>query len=260
MSQRWVLYDPIKKEQSDELSTEEAQFILLRLKTKFINNFLIWRDDWDKWKKLNEYLADEDSPFMSTFGSTPDDGIVTEKPAPLKMTPADENTISRVKASFSEVNLGEVNFRAVAAAKKAEEFDADKLDANQKADKMGVNFKDLNKSAAPFSTNALQNKYKIELLLIHHKGQMFRTTAKDISLTGTFSDRIIPAEFFDSLFDLIIINNVINDDEYKRITLKAQIVVTDSSVYIKYTSPTDEEKNALRASLDYYSRAIKKIV
>ena len=260
MSNRWVLYDPIKKEQSDELSTEETQFILLRLKTKFINNFLIWRDDWDKWKKLNEFLAHDDSPFMSTFGSTPDDGVVSEKPAPLKMNPADENTISRVRASFSDVNLGEVNFRADAAAKKAAEFDPEKLDANQASDPKSVNFNSLKKSSAPFSTNALDNKYKIELLLIHHKGQMFRTTAKDISLTGTYSERIIPAEFFDSLFDLIIINNMINDDEYKRITIKSQIVVTDSTVYIKYASPTDEEKNALRASLDYYSRTIKKLI
>jgi hypothetical protein len=258
MSQRWVLYDPIKKEQSDELSTEETQFILLRLKTKFINNFLIWRDDWDKWKKLNEYLASEDSPFMSTFGSTPDDGMVSEKPAPLKMKSASEDTISRVRASFSDVTVDEVNFRAVAA--KPEEFDPDQIDFNKKTDPKSVNFKKLAESGGSYSTNALDNRYKIELLLIHHKGQMFRTTAKDISLTGTFSDRQIPPEFHDSLFDLIIINNVIKDDEFKRITLKSQIVVTDSKMYIKYVSPTDEEKNALRASLDYYTRAIKKII
>lgn len=259
MSKRWVLYDPIKKEQSEELSTEETQFILLRLKTKFINNFLIWRDDWDKWKKLNDYLASDDSPFMSTFGSTPDDGHVNEKSAPLKMNPADENTISRVRASFSDVTVGEANPRDVLASK-VEDFDPDHIDASKIGNAKNVDFKTLKKSAAPFSTNALDNKYKIELLLIHHKGQMFRTTAKDISLTGTFSDRIIPGDFFDSLFDLIIINNVIKDDEFKRITLKSKIEVTGSAVYIKYLSPTDEEKNALRASLDYYTRAIKKIV
>ncbi len=258
MNQRWVLYDPMKKEQSEELSTEETQFILLRLKTKFINNFLIWRDDWDKWKKLNEYLASDDSPFMSTFGSTPDDGLVSEKPAPLTMKSASEDTISRVRASFSDVTVDEVNFRAIAA--KPEEFDMDQIDLGKTTDPKSVSFKSIVKSSVTYSTNAVDNRYKIELLLIHHKGQMFRTTAKDISLTGTFSDRLIPPEFHDSLFDMIIINNVINDDEFKRLTLKSQIVVTDSKMYIKYVSPSEEEKNALRASLDYYTRAIKKIV
>ena len=258
MSERWVLYDPLKKEQSEELSTEEAQFILLRLKTKFINNFLIWRGDWPKWKKLNDFLADPQSPFMNTFMSYPDDKKVDERPAPLRMSPADENTVRRVQASFSDVTPSEVNLRELFVGK-AEDFDPEKLDSSGdgKGNKVNVNFKTLNKSTA-FSTNAIVNKNKIELLLIHHKGHMFRTTARDISLTGTFSDRIIPGEFHNSLFDLIIINNAISDDEFKRITLKSKIVITDSNVYIQYVSPTDQEKDALRAGLEYYMRAAKK--
>lgn len=257
MSEKWVLYDPMKKEQSDELSTEETQFVLLRLKTKFINNFLIWREDWPKWKKLNDYLASEDSPFMKTFMAYPDGKSDNDKAAPLKMNPADENTVRRIQASFSDVNLGEVNFRAI-AAESSKDFDPENLNASGAANS-NINFKSIKRPGGGFSTNALDNKYKIELLLIHHKGQMFRTTAKDISLTGTFSERTIPPEFHDSLFDLIIINNAINDDEFKRLTLKSQIVVTDSLVYIKYVSPTEDEKNRLRSGLEYYLRAQKKV-
>lgn len=273
MSHLWVLYDPIKETQSDKLTTEETQFVILRLKTKLLNDYLIWREDWPKWKKLNSYLASDDSPFMNLVptGVVDDadkakDKIPAKSSEPVKMSPADSDTISRVRASFdiSEVKIKEVSITE-AFGKTKNQFDGDQFSTDQGFDNIesppstiNIDFKGLNKVTA-FSKKIASNNYKIELLLIHPKGHMFRTTAQDISLTGTFSEKIIPSEFHNSTFDLVVINNLISDDEYKRVNLKGSIVVTDSRTYIQYVSTTDEQKSLLRAGLDYYLRAMKKL-
>ncbi|MGZ3690693.1 MAG: hypothetical protein ACXVAX_04280 [Pseudobdellovibrio sp.] len=280
MSHLWVLYDPVKETQSDKLTTEEAQFVILRLKTKLIDKYLIWREDWPKWKKLNSFLDSEESPFMSVVPlggresapPPPPAAQVKAKPGagaePLKMSPADGDTISRVKASFevSDVKLTEVSM-VEAFGKTKNQFDGDQFSSDQIVEMMpdgqqkagvGFDFKSLNKVTA-FSKKAASASHKIELLLIHPKGTLFRSTAQDISLTGTFSEKIIPSEFHNGIFEVVIINNMINDDEYKRITLKGSIVVTDSRTYIRYVNPTDEQKANLRAGLDYYLRAMKRL-
>lgn len=267
MNHLWVLYDPTKETQSDKLTTEEAQFILLRLKTKLINDFLIWREDWPKWKKLNAFLESPDSPFMSMISTGVADSSTDKKneKLPINMTPANAETVEKVRASFefSDVQIKEIGMNEVFGHTNNQQFDGDQFSAENSATdantaKANLDFKSLNKNTA-FGKRASDDKYKIELLLIHPKGGMFRTSAQDISLTGTFCEKIIPAEFHTGTFDVIIINNFISDDDYKRLTLKGSIVVTDARTYIKYVNPTDEQKNKLRAGLDYYVRSLKKL-
>ena len=271
MNHLWVLYDPTKETQSEKLTTEEAQFILLRLKTKLINDYLIWREDWPKWKKLNLFLESEESPFMNIIANGTSDSHSDkkiEKP-PVKMTPANKETLEKVRTSFefSGVQIKEIGMNEIFGHTKNQPFDGDQFSAdhtsleNDKPSedaKPELDFKSLNKQTA-FGKRSADDKYKIELLLIHPKGGMFRGSAQDISLTGTFCEKIIPSEFHDCTFDVIIINNFINDDDYKRLTLKGSIVVTDSRTYIKYVNPTEEQKNILRAGLDYYVRSLKKL-
>jgi hypothetical protein len=273
MNHLWVLYDPTKETQSDKLTTEEAQFILLRLKTKLINDFLIWREDWQKWKKLNAFLESPDSPFMSmiSIGSADSGSDKKNEKPPIKMTPANAETVEKVRSSFefSDVQIKEIGMNEIFGHTNKQQFDGDQFSAEQSgtegeggaetsAKGPNLDFKSLNKNTA-FGKRSSDDKYKIELLLIHPKGGMFRTSAQDISLTVTFCEKIIPAEFHTCIFDVIIINNFISDDDYKRLTLKGNIVVTDARTYIKYVNPTDEQKNKLRAGLDYYVRSLKKL-
>jgi hypothetical protein len=231
----WILYDPSNKTQTDKLTTEDAQLTLLNMKTKEINNFLIWKTDWEKWQKLRDFLTSDNSPFMSTFfgkeNATEDE---SESTASIKMKPVDKEIIKNIQASFSNVCLEEVDLSQVASSGHAQ------FNADQKA-------------------NTKENKYKIELLLIHPKGSMFRTIAKDISLSGTFAEKIIPDEFHQTTFDLVVINNFIADAHYKRLSLKAQVKITNSSIYLEYASLSDDKKENLRAVLDYYIRSSKKI-
>jgi hypothetical protein len=266
----WVLYDPVKEEQSDKLTTEETQFAILRLKTKLINQYLIWRDDWTKWKKLNAFLDSNDSPFMNipTAAEKEVAGAPQSKSQGLKMSPAKPETIQKIKSSmeFSDVQAKEITMQDVLKGS-TQQFDGDEFwqaqhdqtnSTEATRNTAHIDFKNLSKATAP-GQRKLDDQYKIELLLIHQKGQMFRTAAKDISLTGTSTEKVIPAEFHECTFDLVVINNMINDDDHKRIKLKATTMVTDSRLYLKFDNLTDVQKNSLRASLDYYIRMLKKL-
>lgn len=268
----WVLYDPAKQTQSDKLTTEETQFAILRLKTKYINQYLIWREDWLKWKKLNAFLESNDSPFMNIPSQQEKEimGAAALKAQDLKMSPARPDTIQKVKSSFefSDVHVHEMTLKDVMKGS-GQQFDGDEFSemtqtkAHTKSSDAAkstshLDFKSLNKINA-FGQRTLEDQFKIELLLIHPKGQMFRTAAKDISLTGTFTEKVVPGDFHTGVFDLVIINNMINDDEHKRLKLKATTLLTDSRVFIKFDQLSDEQKNSLRACLDYYVRVQKKI-
>lgn len=268
----WVLYDPTKETQSEKMTTEEMQFAILRLKTKYINQYLIWREDWPKWKKLNAFLESKDSPFMNMPTQLEKEllGATAPKTQDLKMSPARQDTIQKVRSSFefSDVRVQEMTLKDVMKGS-AQQFDGDeftemtqtKAHANAAEAALStahLDFKSLNKVNA-FGQRKLEDQFKIELLLIHPKGQMFRTAAKDISLTGTFTEKVIPGDFHNGTFDIVIINNMINDDEHKRLNLKATALLTDSRVFVRFDHLSDEQKNALRACLDYYVRMQKKI-
>jgi hypothetical protein len=254
----WILYDPSNKMQTEKLTTEDAQLTLLKMKTKEINNFLIWKTDWEKWQKLRDFLTSDISPFMSTFfGKANATEEESESTASIKMKPVDKEIIKKIKASFSNVSLEELDLSQVTSSSQAQ-FNADQISAEDKC-KSDISFKSLNKKTAFAKTNTKEDQYKIELLLIHPKATMFRTIAKDISLSGTFAEKIIPEEFHQTAFDLVIINNFIADAQHNRLSLKAQIKITDSSIYLEYVSLSEEKKENLRALLDYYIRSSKKI-
>lgn len=252
----WVLYDPNQKLQTEKMSDEEAQFSLMKMKTKEINGFLIWKNSWPKWRRLKEFLDSDESPFMSTFlnsGGSEDKG---NSASSLKMKPVDQETEKRIQASFSSVQLEEVK---LSHAVTGEQFSAEQLENSSDTTKpSSLNFKNLDKSSA-FSKSNKEDKFKIELLLVSPKGTMFRSIAKNISLSGTFSERIIPDEFHHNSFDLIIINSIGTDDKTKRITLKAKVIITDSAIYLEYVSPSEEQKAALRITLDQYVQASQKL-
>ncbi|MEK6627704.1 MAG: hypothetical protein AABY53_03690 [Bdellovibrionota bacterium] len=234
----WVLYNPIDKTQSEKLSTEEAQYSIMRLKTKEINDFLIWRNAWPKWHNLGEYLTSKGSPFMKTFiDKAEGEDANLQKGDLLKMKPVDPETARNIQSLFSNVQLEEVTIS-----------DLKNNDSEKPAP--SLNFKDIGKPK--------DKKYNLELLLIHPKGTMLRTIARDISLSGTFCEKIIPEEFHHSILDLVIINNFIPDIQHNRLTLKAEVVIVNSSAYLQYVNTTDQQKESLRAILDYYVRALKK--
>lgn len=255
----WVLYDPNKKAQTEKLSQEEAQFTLMKMRTREVNDFLIWRSDWPKWKRLKEFIDSDASPFMSTFMNIDKEKQNSQtQPSALKLKPVDSETEKVIRASFSGVHLEEVKINKVVSTGE-QFFDSDQLAEKKAGVSSDLNFKGLNRTNALSNKGGEEDKYKLELLLISPREVMFRTFAKDISLSGTFCERIIPDDFHHSDFDLVIINKFIADNQFNRLTLKSKLIITGNSLYIEYLPMTKTQKESLRAMLEYYVRAQKKI-
>lgn len=251
MGMMWVLFDPGKESQSEHLSTEEAQFVLQRLKPRHISTFLIWRTDWAKWKKLSEFLVTADSPFTDNSNLIFDDGHKAEKTKSLVMSPVEPAVAFKIQSSLSKINTNIVELKDL-VGKSHRQFDGDELDTEVTNAGAHLNFSSLTKSTA-FSKRNFEDKYKIELLLVHPKGHIFRTTAKDISLDGAYNERILPSEFHHTEFDLVIINNLVRDDEHKRLTFKAKVVMNDGLTLLEYIRPTKDQLRLLRESLKEYA-------
>ena len=253
MNEFWTLYDPVKETQSEKLTTEEAQFVILRLKTKSIGEYLIMRNDWGQWQKLKAFLESPDSPFMSILPLTGN--------KPVEHPKAAKNHNQTI--DFSNVKVEEVNIKDVFGSY-GKEFNADHLKKKKNSpptpvEPSNLDFKNFSKLTTVSSKRSNDSDFKIEMLLIHPKGEMFRGETSDISLTGTFCEKIIPNGFHQGTFDVMIINNLIHDDDFKRLTLKGELMVTDSRPYVKFVNLSDDQKNILRAGLDYYVRSIKKL-
>ena len=252
----WVLFDPEKESQSEQLTLQEAQFVIQRLKPRQVNSYLIWRNEWPKWRKLNDFLTSSESPFVDT-SNTIFAANVDEKTKTLVMNPVSTAAAFKIQHSLSKINTNIVEIKDL-VGKKKKQFDGDDVDAETTNTGINLNFSSLTASTA-FSKRNNEDKFKIELLLMHPKGHIFRSTAKDISLTCAYNERIIPAEFHNVVFDLVIINNLVEDHELKRLSFKGKIGIQDGLTTIEFVNPPAEQTQLLRLSLKEYHETFTKL-
>lgn len=253
MGMLWILFDPSRETQSEKLTTEQAQFAIERLKSKYLNRYLIWNSEWTKWKQLNEFLRTSDCPFTNNYNSLEscvENNIEYEKTKTLLMKVIEPREALKIHSTISDMNTNIVEVKNMVPRSK-KQFDGDDLTMDSKAALLNLNFSSLSTSSA-FRKRNTEDKYKIELLLIHALGQTFRATAKDISLTGTYSERIVPLEFHNGQFELIIINNLTTTDRDKQIRLKSRIIFNDGIIYIQYIKPDVFQLKLLRKVLIEY--------
>ena len=254
----WVLFDPEKESQSERLSTEEAQFVIQRLKSRHVHSYLIWRNDWAKWRKLNDFLHSADSPFKDNSNKIyVEKNALEEKTVTLIMKQVEPEVAFKIQSTVSSINTNIVEMKSL-VGKSVKQFDGDELDSESTDPNINLNFSSLTKSNA-FSKRNFEDKYKIELLLVHPKGHIFRTTAKDISLKGSYNERIVPSEFHNTPFDMVIINNLVKDDKHKRLSLKTKVKMEDGIIFLEFVNPAPEQINLLRESLKEYLETFKKL-
>lgn len=250
MGMYWVLFDPHKETQSKKLTTIEAQCAISRLKRKYINSYLIWKEDWAQWKKLNEFLRSPYSPFKNTYNIIANKETACDRVATLVMNDVDAHVALKIHSTVSKINTNVVETKDL-VEKSKKQFDGDDLTSTNTDVILNLNFSSLRNSTAFLKRNT-EDKYKIELLLIHTHGHIFRTTAKDISLTGTYNERIVPHIFHNCVFELIIINNLMPNEQDKRVRLKSRIISNDGVLYIEYINANPTQINLLRKILKEY--------
>jgi hypothetical protein len=269
----WVFYDSIAKIQSNALSKDEAQSAILKIRPQSIDRFFIWTQGWQNWQALKAYLESDQKNFVSTF-TISRSNEETIKAATQEIR---EHTITQTRTSFpkdetitltgtdtksySHILLAEETISRYVRAEQAQEIYGHKFNADE------LTLSNIQKPDLDFSVlthrnldkRAVRHEFKIQVLLISHRGKTFRTYSKNISLSGALLEDTMPFEFYDSLFDIVVISSFSKDPKKARVKLQGKAVVAGAnrSQRLQYENPTEDQKNALAGLLEDYIEATK---
>ena len=284
----WVFYDSFAKIQSNFMATSDAQASVLKMRPQDVERFLIWTAGWQNWQPLKSYLESDQKNFVSTFTVSAKNGK-TEATVKAMIRDVLENTQAsdhtktnahtqasfRVKKnnkeetitrSYSSIRLEEETISRIVRQEKAEleisapevkSFDVDEITWS-KQEKPKLDFSKITQKT--MSKRDLRHVLKIELLLISAKGKTFRSRSKNISLSGSLLEDTIPFDYYDSIFDVVIINTQVKDPSKSRVKMSASVVskVGNLSQRIQFVNVTIKQKMDLQFMLEEYIEAQKK--
>lgn len=262
----WVFYDSLSKTQSNPVSTEEAQTSIFKMRPQQIERFFIWTTGWQSWQPLRSYLESDQKNFVSTFtiSKTGDETVKAVAREVLENTLTNfrhkkEESQSVSVSGISGIRLDEETVsRLVRMEHPAQQADVDAASLNwADVQKPDVDFSKLANPAMAYRET--RHELKIEILLISSKGKTFRSRSKNISLSGSLLEDSIPFDYYDTNFDIVIINNSAKDPTKSRVKMVAK-VVGDGSITsrIHYCNPTEAQKKSLQYLLEDYIDAQKR--
>lgn len=270
------------------MTTTDAQASILKMRPQDVERFLLWTAGWQNWQPLKIYLESDQKNFVSTFTVSSINGKteatvkamirdVLENPQASDHTRTSahiqasfraknekkEETITR---SYSSIRLEEETISRIVRQEQAEleisepevkSFDVDEITWS-KQEKPKLDFSNI--THKKMSKRDLRHLLKIEILLISTKGKTFRSRSKNISLSGSLLEDTIPFDYYDSVFDIVIINAQVKDPTRSRVKMSASVVskVGNLSQRIQYVNVTIKQKMDLQFMLEEYIEAQKK--
>jgi hypothetical protein len=229
----WLIYNSVSSVQSKPMSLNQAQAVLLSIPRKQQINYFIWTPGWSEWQNVQDYLSMEQSNFAKAcppdLPNDPvnaDSTVVTQshlessQNTVLEVLP--ESTATGIK--YTEVFSSNYENSGISTSDYfSQDFNGHELDLSkvQKVKPPSTSF---------FKEKSRSNRrehprlnFKIEVVLISDSGS-FRTYSRDISLTGTQLEDEVPAHFFNSRFDLVLVNPFEPDKAKSRLLFKANII------------------------------------
>lgn len=275
----WVFYDTIAKLQSNPLTQDEAQSAIMKIRAHDIARFFIWTQGWANWQPLKSYLESDQKIFVSTFtiSRSNEETIkaaardIREHTITQTMTHFpfgdDEPTSSGLtnsgtltgtnSAAFSHIVLSEDTMSRYMNKDLPEynslvDFDGEELTfSNIKKPKM--DFSDM-LAERKMGNRAVRHELKIETLLISSRGKTFRTTTKNISLSGILAETMIPFDFYNCVFDIVVISSIQKDPRKARVKLQAETVIQGGqrTQRLKYVNMTSQQKTDLHNLMQEY--------
>lgn len=274
-NQTWVFYDSIAKVQTEPLSREEAQSTILKIRAQNVDRLFIWTPGWQNWQPLKSYLESDQKNFVSTFtiSHTPEETINTIAKEVFEQTsthahtqtsfPHESDTSTHTKnKTYSSIMLKEETVsRFMRSGDSGNDytthFSIDQV--NIEANKPTLDFSKLKKRA--MGKRADRIELKIEILLVANNGKSFRTQSKNISLTGVLLEDCIPFDFYNTTFEIVVINHFCKNQKQSRVRLKARTVEAGGNFTqrLHYANPTPNQKNDLKNLLEDYLSNTKKI-
>lgn len=136
----------------------------------------------------------------------------------------------------------------------AQDFKGDSMGTNTVNDpsRNPINFKEEKLAKRNYENRAERHTLKIEVLFINAKGKTFKSFSKNISLSGTLIDDDIPPSFFESKFEIIIINRFAQTTQNSRLQLFAKCPVLSAPNRIQFMDVKDQQKKKLKTLLEQY--------
>lgn len=282
----WVFFDTFAKIQSNFMATQDAQASILKMRPQDVERYLIWTAGWQNWQPLKNYLESDQKNFVSTFTVSKTKSEATVKAAirdVLENTHTSSHTHTSahnqpsykirktkkeetVTKSYSSIRLEEETISRIVRQEMAElqisaddrkHYDMEEISwSNQEKPKLDFS----NIKQKTMSKRDLRHVLKIEILLISAKGKTFRSRSKNISLSGSLLEDTIPFDYYDSIFDVVIINTQVKEPAKSRVKLSASVVsnVGTLSQRIQFVNVTIKQKMDLQFMLEEYIEAQKK--
>lgn len=251
----WVFYDSLSKVQSNPIPTEDAQIMIFKMRPQQMQRFLIWTTGWQSWQPLRAYLESDQKNFVSTFtvSKTGEDTVKATIKEVLENTQTNYK-VKETTGAFSKIKLDEETISRIVRQEKEltdhAHFNGDEITwSNIK--KPDLDFSKITK-AKSLERRATRHELKIEVLLISSKGKTFRSRSKNISLSGSLLEDTIPFDYYDTVFDVVVINNHTNDPLKARVKLSAKTVGDGLTQRIHYNNPTEGQKRSLQTLLEDY--------
>lgn len=283
----WVFYDTFAKIQSNFMSTSDSQSSILKMRPQDVERYLIWTAGWQNWQALKSYLESDQKNFVSTFtvsgkaAKSDVDTIKALKKEVLDHTqtnahssththashkPRKDKNEDTITKSYSSIHLEEETISRIVRQEQEQQqtlssdvknFDIDELTWS-KQEKPKVDFSNIKHKT--MSKRDLRHALKIEILLISAKGKTFRSRSKNISLSGSLLEDTIPFDYYDSIFDVVIINTQTRDPAKSRVKITATVVSNNGALSqrIQYVNATIKQKMDLQLMLEEYIKNQKK--
>lgn len=253
----WVFFDKLSKQQSKVMTLEEAQFAILKMRTKDWERFYIWSNGWASWQILKVYLESDQKNFITNFTPTEMDDITLKTTVRdvLELHPASKKVQKEITKSFSNIKLHEESISNYKKNNLGKDFFGGDLTwSNIK--KPDVDFTKIN-AKKQYDHREQRHSLKIEILLVNKKGRAFRSSSKNISLSGALLEKNVPVDFTHQPFEAVIVNNYTSDKRTSRVIVNATLSGEGVGCRIQFLDLTDAQKNSLHDLLSDYLKQQK---
>lgn len=245
---KWVIYDSISKVQSQPIDKEILQLTIYKMKPHDFKRFFIWTEGWENWQGLEQFLNGDQKEFFKDIKSSQKEA---EKKAakPSKKEKTVTKSVTRIMING--------DFTKTSAKGTGKDFSGDSLSLTATTPPVKLDFKSLAEKNA-YARRATRHELKIEILLISPKGKTFKSFSKNISLTGTLLEDNIPFDFYETTFDVLVINRYSDNLQNSRVQLKAKTAGEGITSRIQFEAVPVKTSEKLKLLLEEYIKNQKK--
>lgn len=254
---KWIFYDSLSKTQSNPITADEAQMAILKMKPKEWRRFFLWTTGWDSWQPLELFLKSDQTFFITEFMARPADDKTLKHSNMrdvLELNKVSQKAHKEITKSYSSVAFDEDTHKKLNSWDQ-KTYDVDEMSWSN-VQKPDINFDKL-KSKMEYGWREQRHEFKIEILLISTKGNIFRSSSKNISLSGSLLEDNIPFDYYGATFEIIILYRNAKKETDGRLKLNARTVGAGLTQRLSFFEMSEAQKKSLHTLLEAYIKQQK---